>query len=161
MFSGFSYSPGFSVSPVPFAFLQDPLLIAQILRSTLIGGGLGILTEKLIQKFCEEEGLNESDPNFIDVIKANVFRALGISGAAYGVNVASAITSPVVSHLITTNGLTFAIVLAFGGIISFQKWFQKDLEASQRRYEVAILQVKKVLRDKIGRDVTSVIRRFI
>ena len=158
MFSSFSYFPG---SPIPFPFPEDPFLIAQILRSTLIGGSLGILTEKLIQKLCEEQDLNQSDPNFIDVIKANILRALGISGAAYGVNVASAITSPVVSHLITTNGLTFAIVLAFGGIVSFQKWFQKDQEASQRRYELATLHAKKILGDTIGRDVTSVIRRFI
>lgn len=161
MFSGIPYSPGFSGGPVPFPFLQDPVLIAKLLRSTLIGGGLGILTEKLIQKFYEEESLNQSDPNFIDVIKANILRALGISGAAYGVNVASAITSPVVSHLITTNGLTFAIVLAFGGIVSFQKWFQKDQEASQRRYELATLHAKKILGDTIGRDVTSVIKTFI
>ena len=161
MFSGVPYSPGFSGGPVPFPFLQDPILIAQLLRSTLIGGGLGILTEKLIQKFYEEESLDESDPNFIDVIKANVLRALGISGAAYGITVASAIANPVISHLITTNGLTFAIVLAFGGIVSFQKWFQKDQEVSQRRYELATLQAKKILGDKIGRDVTSVIRRFI
>ena len=161
MFSGFSYSPFFFGGPVPLPFLQDPLLIAQLLRSTLIGGGLGILTEKLIQKFCEEEGLNESDPNFIDVIKANVFRALGISGAAYGVNVASAITSPVVSHLITTNGLTLAFVLVVGGIISLEKWFKKRQEASQRRFEMAILHATEVLGDTIGRDVTSIIKRFI
>lgn len=161
MFSGIPYFPGFSDGPVLFPFPKDPVLIARILRSTLIGGGLGILTEKLIQKFCEEEGLNESDPNFIDVIKANVFRALGISGAAYGITVASAIANPVISHLVTTNGLTFAIVLAFGGIVSFQKWFQKDQEASQRLYELATLHAKKILGDTIGRDVTSVIRRFI
>ena len=161
MFFGIPYFPGFSDGPVLFPFPQDPVLIARILRSTLIGGGLGILTEKLIQKFCEEEGLNESDPNFIDVIKANVLRVLGISGAAYGIMVASAITSPVVSHLITTNGLTFAFVLAVGGIVSLEKWFKKNQEASQRRYEVATLHAKKVLGDKIGRDVTSVIRRFI
>jgi hypothetical protein len=161
MFSGIPYFPGFSEGPVLFPFPKDPVLIGRILRSTLIGGGLGILTEKLIQRFCEEEGLNESDPNFIDVIKANVFRVLGISGAAYGVNVASAITSPVVSHLITTNGLTFAFVLAVGGIISLEKWFKKNQEASLRRYEVATLHAKKVLGDKIGRDVTSVIGRFI
>lgn len=161
MFSGVPYSPFFFGGPVPFPFLQDPVLIAQILRSTLIGGGLGILTEKLIQKFCEEEGLNQSDPNFIDVIKANILRALGISGAAYGITVASEIANPVISHLVTTNGLTFAIVLAFGGIVSFQKWFQKDLEASQRRYELATLHAKKILGDTIGRDVSTVIRRFI
>lgn len=161
MFSGVPYSPGFSVSPVPFPFLQDPVLIAQLLRSTLIGGGLGILTEKLIQKFYEEESLNQSDPNFIDFIKANVLRALGISGATYGITVASSIVNPVISHLVTTNGLTFVIVLAFGGIVSFQKWFQKDQEASQRRYELATLQAKKILEDTIGRDVTSVIRTFI
>ena len=131
MFSGVPYSPAFFGGPVPFPFLQDPVLIAQLLRSTLIGGGLGILTEKLIQKFYEEESLNQSDPNFIDVIKANILRALGISGAAYGINVSSAIVNPVISHLVTTNGLTFAIILTFGGIISFQKWFQKDQEVSQ------------------------------
>ena len=161
MFSGVPYSPAFFGGPVPFPFLQDPLLIARLLGSTLIGGGLGILTEKLIQKFYEEESLNQSEPNFINVIKANVLRALSISGAAYGINVASGIANPVISHLVTTNGLTFAIVLAFGGIINFQKWFQKDQEASQRRFEMAILHATGVLGDTIGRDVTSVIRRFI
>ena len=159
MFSGFPYFPG---NIPPFPFPQEPILISQILQSTLIGGGLGILTEKLIQNLCEKEDLNKSNLNFVDVIKSNVLRALGIFGAAYGiVEVASAITSPVISHLVTTNGLTFAIVLVFGGINSFQKWFQKDQQASQRRYEMAILHAKKILGDTIGRDVTSVIRTFI
>lgn len=105
MFSGVPYSPAFFGGPVPFPFLQDPLLIARLLGSTLIGGGLGILTEKLIQKFYEEESLNQLEPNFINVIKANVLRALSISGAAYGINVASAIVNPVISHLVTIMNL--------------------------------------------------------